>query len=118
MHSEIVRAVSSCAATRGPWLRLLSQVLELAGPQAEFLSHSERPWTSATFEGTRHSAVLAFHGPEGALPGEAFIAALPDHEFEVPGHLVADASIARIERDHTPSPRLQIEAEFLLLSDG
>ena len=118
MHSEIARSAPSCAATRGPWLRLLSQVVELAGPQGEFLTHAERPWTSATFEGTRHTVVLAFHGPEGALPGEAFIAALPDHEFDVPGHLVADATIARVERVHGPSPHLQVEAEFLLLSDG
>ncbi|KHK92005.1 hypothetical protein LK12_12670 [Novosphingobium malaysiense] len=89
----------------------------MAGPQAEFLTHAERPWTSATFEGTRHIVILAFRGRDAMERGEAFGSALPDHEFDIPGHLVADAAIASIERENGPSPQMRVEADFLLLRD-
>ncbi|MCT2399450.1 hypothetical protein [Novosphingobium mangrovi (ex Huang et al. 2023)] len=103
---------------RGPWLRLLSQVLDLAGPQADFLRHSERPWSSATFSGARHSIVVAFEGKDSMTQAEAYAAALPDHEFSIPGQIVADAAIVSAEHANGPRPRRTIEAEFLLLEDA
>ncbi|MEE4451112.1 hypothetical protein [Novosphingobium resinovorum] len=122
MQSELVRAMPLPPAltarrpARGPWLRLLSEVLALAGPSAEFLRHSERNWASATFSGARHTIVLAFEGLDGVARGEALIAALPDHEFTVPRHLVADAVVAGVEHRQSP-PRLTVEVELLVLED-
>lgn len=102
---------------RGPWLQLLSEVLLLAGPRAEFHHHAERPWSSATFAGSRHSIALCFSGADALADGEAFMAALPDHEFEIPRHLVADAVIAASERTPLPAPVLAVEVEILVLED-
>lgn len=103
---------------RGPWARLLADVLNLAGPHAQFIRHSERPWSSATFAGTRHCVVLTFAGAEAVTCGEVYIAALPEHEFAIPGQLVADATVVAVEHAHVPEPRLTVEAELLLLEEA
>lgn len=103
---------------RGPWARLLSEVLDLAGPHAQFVRHSERPWSSATFSGARHGIVVSFRGAEATAHGETFIAALPDHEFTVPGHLVADATVIAVEHAQLPEPGMTVEAELLLLEEA
>ncbi|WP_232491973.1 hypothetical protein [Novosphingobium kaempferiae] len=104
------------SATRGPWLRLLSEVMQLAGPGVEFVQHGERAWASATFTGARHTIVLAFEGAQAIAHGETFIAALPDHEFSVPRHLVADAAIVAVEHRQGP-PYMTVEVELLVLED-
>lgn len=102
---------------RGPWLLLLSEVLLLAGKQVEFIHHAERPWSSATFCGSRHTIALAFEGVDAIVEGEALIAALPDHEFTVPGRIVADAAIAAVDHAAGPPARMTVEVELLLLDD-
>jgi len=102
---------------RGPWLHLLAQVLRLAGERVELLRHAERPWASVTFSGTRHAIALRFRGAQALEEGEAFIAALPDHEFAIPRQLVADATIAAVDHVAGESPVLTVEAELLLLED-
>lgn len=103
---------------RGPWLRLLTEVLQLAGPQAEFLHHAERPWSSATFIGSRHTIGLAFSGADAVQQGEAYVQALPDHEFTITGQLVADAAITSVVHETLPAPRMTVEIELLLLEDS
>lgn len=103
---------------RSPWLQLLAALLRLAGGKAELVRHGERQWASATFSGTRHTVLLAFHGAEAIAAGEEFIAALPEHEFHIPRQLVADAAIVGVEQLTLPEPRLEIEAELLLLDDS
>ena len=103
---------------RRPWLQLLSAVMELAGGQAELLRHSESPWASVTFTGSRHKIALAFTGGEAGAMGEAFIAALPEHEFAVPRQIVADAAVLAVEHVLVPEPRLTVEIELLLLEEG
>ncbi|EIZ80228.1 hypothetical protein WSK_1262 [Novosphingobium sp. Rr 2-17] len=89
----------------------------MAGPQAEFLRHAERPWFSATFSGSRHTIALAFHGDEVMSAGEALIDALPDHEFAIPGYLVADVAVLAVEHVNGPDPHMTIEVELLLLEN-
>lgn len=102
---------------RRPWLHLLSAVLQLAGGKAELLRHAERPWASATFSGSRHTIALSFTGEDAVADGEAFIAALPDHEFTLPRHIVADAAISAVEHGLDPAPHMTVEVELLLLED-
>lgn len=113
---ETLRARSG-AAGRGPAVRLLSELAALGGPHVEFLRHNERPWSSVTFSGSRHRVAMAFTGSEAVSDGERLIAALPDHEFAIPGQLVADATIRAVEHDNGPDPRLTVEAELLLLEE-
>jgi len=100
-----------------PSMRVLRAVMRLAGQHAELLRHAERPWASITFSGTRHAITLAFEGVEGCAAGEAFLAALPDHEFTISRQLVADASVTSVVHDMLPVPRIVVEAELLLLDD-
>lgn len=116
-HTAMQAAIGPSTARR-PWLRLLSSVLSLAGTGAELLRHAERPWASATFSGTRHTIALSFRGDDAIAAGEAFVAALPDHEFAIPGQLVADAVIVAVDHALLPEPCMTIEAELLLLDDA
>ena len=102
---------------RGPWARLLDSLIALTAGHAELLSHAERPWASATFSGTRHTAAFSFTGSEAVEAAEHFIAALPDHEFDIPGQLVADAAVIEARLDMLPVPTFVIEVELLLLDD-
>lgn len=111
-------AASAPRKRRRPWLALLSALFDLAGGLAELVRHSERNWASATFAGTRHSVTLAFSGAAACQAAENLIAALPDHEFAIPGQIVADAAILSVDQTMQPEPRMVAELELLLLEDG
>lgn len=97
------------------WAQVTSAILTLAGDGAKLMSHAERPWWSATFQGTRHSLHLGFDGEEAVLIGEAFIAELPEHDFELAGHKVAEAKIVWVHR--TNAPHLALQVDLLLLDE-
>jgi hypothetical protein len=103
---------------RRPWLPLLAALLDLTQSKGELVSHGERPWASVTFSGTRHSLIFVFNGDEAIAAGEDFIACLPEHEFAIPGQLVADAAIVRVEHCALPALKLTVEAELLLLDES
>jgi hypothetical protein len=123
VHTDLLQDQSALsaarrAARRTPWMPLLSALLELGGGKGELVRHSERNWASVTFAGTRHSVVIAFTGAEAVTAGEAFIDALPDHEFTIPRQLVADAAVVAVEHTTLPEQRLEVTAELLLLEDA
>ncbi|HZU62420.1 MAG TPA: hypothetical protein VFF98_01955 [Novosphingobium sp.] len=103
---------------RHPSLQVLEAMLRLAGPQAQLLSHAERPWASATFSGTRHTITLLFDGAGAVAAAEALIAALPEHEFTIRGQLVADATVSEVLHTLLPAERMVVEADLLLLAEG
>lgn len=86
--------------------------------QGQVLSHHEKAWASITFSGARHTLTLLFAGGTAVEAGEQFIAALPDHEFAIPGYLVADAAITEADHRLHPAPRLAVTCELLLLEEG
>lgn len=97
--------------------RLCETLLELAQGQATILNHDERSWASVTFAGARHRLELEFAGEDAIEAGELFIAFLPEHEFEIPGQLVADASVTAV--DHRLQPqRMLVSCELLMLEEG
>ncbi len=100
-----------------PGERLLRAVLALAGPHAELMEHSEAPWASVTFAGTRHTIVLRYQGWEASDAAEELVAALPEHEFTIPRTLVADAAVVRLDQVLLPEPRMTVELALLLLDD-
>ena len=97
--------------------RLRDSLCDLALGKAAVASHNERNWASITFAGARHRIELAFDGAEAVEAGEHFIAGLPDHEFAIPGQLVADATIVAADHRIDP-PRLLVTCELLLLEDA
>jgi len=62
--------------------------------------------------------MLDFEGPEAAAAGERFIAALPDHEFSIPGQLVADATVSEVTSSTLPYPRMVVTCVLLLIEDA
>ncbi|MGQ7829558.1 hypothetical protein [Altererythrobacter sp. Z27] len=98
--------------------RVREALLMLGEAQGCLLNHGETPWASITFAGSRHELMLDFAGPEAVAAGERFIAALPDHEFAIPGQLVADATISSVNHMMHPAPRMIVTATLLLLEDA
>jgi hypothetical protein len=98
--------------------RLREALSVLAQGRARILAHGETAWASVTFAGTRHRIELAFEGAEAVESGECFIALLPEHEFAIPGQLVADATVVEVDHRLAPEPSLTLTAELLLLEDS
>lgn len=105
-----------------PGQRLRQAIQALAGGQAQIAAHTEHGWASITFAGTRHLLELDFAGEPAVAAGELFIDALSDHEFTIPGQLVADANVVGV--DHRlcpdplmPSPFIKVHVELLLLEE-
>ncbi len=68
-------------------------------------------WASATFNGARHNIVVAAP-PSPAL--DAWLAALPEAEFSLRGHLVADATVAKC---HRTADQVTATIEMLTVED-
>lgn len=102
---------------RTPSDRLREAVILLAEGRGELLTHAEKPWSSVTFAGTRHEITLEFEGADAVAAGEDFIQNLPEHEFHIPGQLVADATITEVDQQFGAEERLEIQATLLLLED-
>lgn len=97
--------------------RLREALIVLCAGHSDIMTHEERAWTSITFSGTRHEVVLSFEGAQAVAAGEHFIAALPEHEFSIPGQLVADASIREVDHRFGASERMVVTAVLLLLEE-
>ena len=106
------------AEKTGRFGRLFAQLDALGQGHAKVVRHAEKSWASITFDGSRHTIELLFDGEEAVAAGEEFIAALPDHEFVVPGQFVAEATVKGAEHVLLPYPRLTVECELLLLRDA
>ncbi|MET0307415.1 MAG: hypothetical protein ABW023_01800 [Sphingomonas sp.] len=102
--------------SRGPdAATLLSRALvanaDAAGCPVTIVTAEWTRWASATFTGARHMLRLS-GAPSPALIG--WIAALPEAEFALRGHLVADLSIAAARHE---GDGIAIELEVLTVED-
>jgi hypothetical protein len=103
--------VSCAQSPRGPDVgTLLVRALYRASCAArcplEIVTADSVRWASATFTGARHATSWT------ALPSpalDAWLAALPEKEFELRGHLVADLVVQAVRRTAT-AVALEIEA--------
>ncbi len=102
---------------RTPGEKLIAALQELAANKAVLVHHVERNWASITFAGTRHQVEFAFEGEDAVEAGECFIAFLSEHEFAIPGQLVADAAVVEVDHRAQP-PRLSVKCELLMLEEG
>ncbi len=98
--------------------RLREALVVLGQHRGQVITHGEKAWASITFAGTRHSLAILFAGDSAVEAGERFVATLPDHEFTLPGQIVADANIIEVDQRMLPSPRLVVRCELLLLEDA
>lgn len=97
--------------------RLREALLKLGKRHGQIIIHGERNWASITFAGARHTVAIQFEGDEAVEAGEDFIADLPEHEFSIPGQLVAEARVTEVEHRLLPTPRIVVQCEMLLLED-
>lgn len=118
MYSEVATMSFPRKRRRLPSDALRRALLELADNKATITDHKERSWASITFAGTRHQIDLQFAGVEATEAGEHFIANLPEHVFDLPGHLVADAAVISVDHQMGPEPQMQVRTEVLLLEDN
>ncbi|MDQ4418902.1 hypothetical protein OOT33_00375 [Sphingobium sp. DEHP117] len=78
---------------RDPHVRVIACLSEFAGPNIAVVASSSRPWASATFIGAQHRVILRFAGDDAAERAARFADALPEAEFTIAGHIVADACV-------------------------
>lgn len=91
--------------------RALAASAEAADCLATIAAADWTRWASATFTGARHMLRLSAP-PSPALL--AWIAALPEAEFSLRGHLVADLSVAAVRH---AGKAIDIELEVLTVED-
>lgn len=97
---------------------LLHQLSALCGGAGTMIQHIERPWASITFSGSKHEITWGFAGEEAMERGETLIANLPEHEFSIPGQLVADAAVDWVDHRSWPSPSLLVRFTILMLEEA
>ncbi|MFC3097361.1 hypothetical protein [Alteraurantiacibacter palmitatis] len=95
---------------------LVRALKEIGADAGMMIMHAQREWASITFSGVRHSLTYAFDGAEAVAHAERMIALLPEHEFSLPGQLVADAAVTNIEHRIEP-PRIVLDCELLVLDE-
>lgn len=93
----------------------MRQIGEIAAGAGSMTHHDQCSWESITFAGTRHRMKWAFEGDDVA-GGEQLLAQLAEHEFVIPGHLVAGAAVKSVDHRMFP-PLLVVELEILVLDD-
>ena len=98
--------------------RIRTALMALTGGAGTLITHEEKAWASITFSGTRHEVTLEFCGAEAVVGGEDLIERLPDHEFRIPGQLVADATVTKVDHRFGAMERLEVTAVLLLLEEG
>ena len=117
MHDAAITTCSARKRRPGASGKLLEALADLARHKGRITHHHEASWASITFAGTRHRVTIEFSGDEAIEAGECFIAFLPEHEFAIPGRLVADAAVTAV--DHALDPAvLRVTCELLLLEEG
>ena len=97
--------------------RLRDALMALGSSAGTLARHDETPWSSITFTGTRHELAIEFEGHAAVEAGESFIEALPEHEFRIPGQLVADASVREVDHRFGADERMTVVCVLLLLED-
>ena len=117
-ETKSARPGSLLRARRSDADRVRSAVKALTGGHGAVLTHEEKAWASITFTGTRHELVIEFSGADAVAVGEELIERLPDHEFAIPGQLVADATITKVDHRFGALERLEVTAVLLLLQES
>lgn len=91
-------------------------VLDGIGAEATLQRADEREWASATFSGARHGLDLSIRLPSADAQPPAFLALLPEWEFDLPGEIVADCSVTLAQRERAPDGSWQLPCRIELLT--
>jgi hypothetical protein len=93
--------------SRGPDVATqLARAIEASGPAVTVARHEASGWASATFSGARHRLTIEARATTGF---DRWLAALPEADFALRGHLVADVTVGSVEKSEGRA-RVVIEA--------
>lgn len=106
----------TAAAKSDPHARLLRAVLAMAGEGSEILSSSSRRWSSATFTGARHAMTVRLPGADAQDRAQRLAESLPEAEFPLAGHIVADISVENREWRRSEDGQGAAELELAVLT--
>ena len=95
--------------------RLAQALFECAGPQARLVRHGETQWASATFTGSRHTFVLRFFDMAGIAAAEKLGEAIDHDAITIPGALIAELAVTRLDQRLLPDAMVELEIAALLL---
>lgn len=73
-------------------------------------------WASITFSGARHRLRVTLDGPGAVGAAADFLERLPELDFPIPGHIVADVTLLAEERRHGGA-YASLELEALTIED-
>lgn len=96
-----------------PATALIRAVLSLGKGHAALEEHRGTTWASATFTGMRHVLRLRFDGEKAVATAHWLARILPEHEFTIAGHLVADIAITDTHRRCEGAPAMTLIVEAL-----
>ena len=102
---------------RDPATALIRALMVLGNGGATFDEHRGTQWASATFTGMRHAITLSFAGQDAVAHGERLSKMLPEHEFDIDGHIVADLAIVDIHRRREGAPLMTLKIDALTVED-
>jgi hypothetical protein len=88
--------------------RLIATLLDAAGAQSEVVDGALTPWCSATFIGARHSLTLVLRGEDAVARADALAAQLPEMEFRIMGHIVAELVVEKRQAVSAGEVRLRL----------
>ena len=88
--------------------RLASALIALAGSGADFADAGFRPWCSATFIGAQHRFSLRLAGTDAGSRAANLARLLPDADWRIPGHIVADIAIDAVGLEEDGTARIDL----------
>jgi hypothetical protein len=89
----------------------LARAIERSGPDVTVSKSEAAPWASVTFAGARHRLTVEARATAGL---DRWLARLPEAEFALRGHLVADLAVTAIQ--HCDG-RARVSIEALTVED-
>jgi len=92
--------------------RAIENAARIADCRVEVQPVAATRWASATFAGARHKLVLR---AQNAVMLDRWLAQLPDGDFAIRGHLVADLVTQAVRRE---GGTVEAELEILTLEEG
>lgn len=108
-EAHVIRPAGPRPQRRDCQGQLLARLRVMAGPDATIDQTSMRPWCSATFVGARHRLLLVLAGPDADQRAAILAQMLPEADFRLNGHIVADVVVEVIPMNGEKGTTLSLE---------
>jgi hypothetical protein len=111
----MIAALALRETASDPMSALVAAVTDQLAPAIVIIEKSHTtPWESATFSGARHEIALTIRGADALPRAHAFVAQLPDCDFDLGDQILVDIVVPQYEIDgpvvHMTVECLSVEA--------